>query len=373
MKQKVKDQIYLGLMYISSILACLVLGILICFITFNGLKVLNLDFIIKNPSNELYRYEPMINNFNKLISFRDSYDYNQEKVVILDKVDLTISKLYPKIKAGMIVERMVISNGEEEVIAGGIVDDDAISIENKLQQESTIIEISVKENTYGILGSIKTTLYLIILTIIIVVPLAVFGAIYLHEYAKKGIWKDFILRSINLLSGIPSIIFGLVAIKVIFPLTQVFNINTTSILLGALTLSIMVLPLVVTNTLESLNKVDLSLKQVSYALGANKWQTIYKLIIPEIFTGILNGVLLAISRIIGDSAALIYALGCVYVAKPNIFSQGTSLALQIYNIMSYENANYELACGIALVILVIMFILNISVKLLIKWYEDKRS
>lgn len=376
-----KDQCLLFLMYACSFIACLILSLVIYFVVSNGLKVISFDFIIQNPSHELIRYELNITDdylnddydSKWSLSLEDKTNYHQEEVVVIKAFDNDIWHNYPKLKEGMIVERIVLVSANQEIIAGKVVGDNADSLTNKLNQADMIVEISLKENTYGILGSIKTTIYLMILTLLFALPLGILGAIYLHEYAKDGLIKDLMLNCINLLSGIPSIIFGLVAIKVLFPIMQLFNVHTTSILLGALTLSVMVLPLIITNTLEALGKVDVSLKQASYALGASELQTLVKVIIPEILVGIVNGALLALSRVIADSAALICALGCVYVDKPNILSQGTSLALQIFNIMSYEDANYEVACGIALIILIMMLMLNLSVKMFIKYYENKRS
>ena len=138
-------------------------------------------------------------------------------------------------------------------------------------------------------------------------------------------------------------------------------------------MAIILLPTIIRSTEEALLVVPQSLRDASLSLGANQSQTIFKVILPCAVPGILTGVLLSIGRVIGESAALIYTMGTYVNDTPTLISQGTSLAVQIYNIMSSEQPNFELACAISIVILVFVLILNIAVKLLSKrfskaWY-----
>ena len=225
----------------------------------------------------------------------------------------------------------------------------------------------------GIRGSIITTLYLIVVSLLIALPLGIAAAIYLHEYAKPTRMTGFIRSAIEMLTGVPSIIFGLMGVAVLFPITQVFGATTTNILLGSLTMSVILLPTIIRSTEEALIVVPSSLRDASLSLGANQSQTIFKVVLPCAVPGILTGVLLSIGRIIGESAALIYAMGTYVNDTPELLSQGTSLAVHIYNIMSSEQPNFELASAISLVILIFVLVLNISIKLLSKrfnkaWY-----
>ena len=185
---------------------------------------------------------------------------------------------------------------------------------------------------------------------------------------------NMLLRSgIETLTGVPSIVFGLMGVTVLFPVTQVFGATTTSILLGGLTMAIILLPTIIRSTEEALLVVPQHLRDASLSVGANQSQTIFKIVLPCAVPGILTGVLLGIGRVIGESAALIYTMGTFINDSPTLLSQGTSLAVQIWSIMSGEQPNYELACAISIIILVFVLILNFAVKVISKrfskaWY-----
>ena len=149
--------------------------------------------------------------------------------------------------------------------------------------------------------------------------------------------------------------------------------DTTSILLGGLTMSIILLPTIIRSTEEALLVVPQHLRDASLSVGANQSQTIFKIVLPCAVPGILTGVLLGIGRVIGESAALIYTMGTFINDSPTLLSQGTSLAVQIWSIMSGEQPNYELACAISIIILFFVLILNFAVKIISKrfskaWY-----
>ena len=162
-------------------------------------------------------------------------------------------------------------------------------------------------------------------------------------------------------------------VTVLFPVTQLFGATTTSILLGGLTMSIILLPTIIRSTEEALLVVPQHLRDASLSVGANQSQTIFKIVLPCAVPGILTGVLLGIGRVIGESAALIYTMGTFINDSPTLLSQGTSLAVQIWSIMSGEQPNYELACAISIIILFFVLILNFAVKIISKrfskaWY-----
>ena len=207
----------------------------------------------------------------------------------------------------------------------------------------------------------------------IALPIGIASAVYLNEYAKKSKFNMLLRSGIETLTGVPSIVFGLMGVTVLFPVTQVFGATTTSILLGGLTMAIILLPTIIRSTEEALLVVPQHLRDASLSVGANQSQTIFKIVLPCAVPGILTGVLLGIGRVIGESAALIYTMGTFINDSPTLLSQGTSLAVQIWSIMSGEQPNYELACAISIIILVFVLILNFAVKVISKrfskaWY-----
>lgn len=215
----------------------------------------------------------------------------------------------------------------------------------------------------GIWGSLKATLMLIGLTLAIVLPVGISAAIYLNEVAKKNRLTSLIRTSIEMLAGVPSIIFGLVGLTMLFPITRLFGAGGQSILLGALTMSVVLLPVVIRQTEEALRVVPVGLRMGSLALGANLTQTIFKVVLPNALPGILSAALLSVSRIIGESAALIFTMSTVISDNPKMLQGATSLAVQIWAIMSSDNPNFELASAISIIILIIVLVLNITVKL----------
>ncbi|PKK40646.1 Phosphate transport system permease protein PstA [Clostridiaceae bacterium JG1575] len=216
----------------------------------------------------------------------------------------------------------------------------------------------------GIRGSILATLYLIALSLIFALPVGIAAAIYLNEYAKPGKITNLMRSSIEILSGVPSIIFGLMGVSVLFPITQLMGIHTISILLGALTMSVVLLPLIIRQTEESLKVVPIALRDASLSLGATQTQTIFRVVLPSALPGILTATLLSISRIIGESAALIYTMGTFIVDKPQLNQGATTLAVTIWSLMVGEQPNFELSSTISIIILAMVLILNITVKLI---------
>lgn len=229
--------------------------------------------------------------------------------------------------------------------------------------------VSLKDAYYqtsggGIRGSLTATLMLIGMTLLIALPLGIFAAVYLNEVAEKGRIVKLFRSSIELLSGVPSIIFGLVGITMLFPLTALLGINTMSILLGALTMSIILLPVIIRQTEEALRVVPDGLRMSSLSLGATRTQTIFRVVLPNALPGILSATLLSVSRIIGESAALIFTMGTAISDNPSVGSSGTTLAVQIWSIMSSDRPNFQLASAVSIIILVLVLILNITVKII---------
>lgn len=270
---------------------------------------------------------------------------------------------YFKIESGLYIEKIVLSN--EGISYYALSKDGAESMAHVLDQGTIINDMIVKKGGGGIRGSIVTTILLIGVTLLIALPLGIGTAIYLNEFAQKNKFTDFIISSIDMIGGVPSIIFGFFGMFVFIPLCNtLFRSNGGSILSGSLTLAIMLLPTIIKTVQENLKTIPQSYRSASLALGASKTQTIFRVILPNSLSGILTSTVLAIGRIIGESASLIFALGTVIKDKIVLNGSGTSLAVHIWVLMGGENPNFETSCSIAIVILVIVLLLNILVKFL---------
>lgn len=227
---------------------------------------------------------------------------------------------------------------------------------------------SVIDGTFGILGNIINTIYIIVITLLIATPIGVGSAIYLNEYAKPGKIVRLIEFTTETLSGIPSIIFGLFGM-VFFGTTLGFGY---SILTGSLTLTLMVLPLITRNTQEALKTVPASYRLGALGMGATKWYMIRTILLPSAMSGIVTGVILSIGRIVGESAALLFTAGSGYLLPKGanllqgytdkIFQSGGTLTIQMY--LSMSKAQYANAFGIAFVLIIIVLCINLLTKFL---------
>ena len=231
---------------------------------------------------------------------------------------------------------------------------------------------STIKGTFGIAGNIVNTLYIIILTLLIATPIGVGSAIYLNEYAKPGKIVRLIEFTTETLSGIPSIIFGLFGM-VFFGTTLGLGY---SILTGALTLTLtlMVLPLITRNTQEALKTVPATYRSGALGIGATKWYMIRTILLPSAMPGIITGIILAIGRIVGESAALLFTAGSGYLLPKTfagffkkIFESGGTLTIQLY--LSMSKAQYDAAFGIAAVLLIIVLFINLLTKILAKKFD----
>ncbi|MDF2484299.1 MAG: hypothetical protein K0R46_467 [Herbinix sp.] len=231
----------------------------------------------------------------------------------------------------------------------------------------TTVPSAIKE-TFGIAGNIVNTLYIIAITLAIAVPFGVGAAIYLNEYAKPGRIVSLIEFTTETLAGIPSIVFGLFG-YVFFGITLKLGY---SVLTGALTLSLMVLPLITRNTQEALKTVPATYRSGALGIGATKWYMIRTILLPSAMPGIITGIILSIGRIVGESAALLFTAGSGYLLPKlgqygeglieKVVQPGGTLTIQLF--LSMEKAQYDAAFGIALVLLVIVFGINMLTKYL---------
>ena len=225
------------------------------------------------------------------------------------------------------------------------------------------VQSSLK-GTFGILGNIINTIYIIVITLIIAAPIGIGSAIYLNEYAKPGKLVRTIEFTTEILSGIPSIIFGLVFFGMTLKLGY-------SVLTGSFTLTLMVLPLITRNTQEALKTVPDSYRSGALGIGATKWYMIRTILLPSAAPGILTGVILSIGRIVGESAALLFTAGSGFQLPKNLFgklfeSSGT-LTIQLY--LSMQKAKYDQAFGIAVVLLIIVLVINLLTRFLTNRFD----
>lgn len=270
-----------------------------------------------------------------------------------------------QIKSGMVIKRVqLIIDDKNEILT---YKDGAKLIVNKLELSSKINELYFCSLGGGFRGSLLSTIYLILLTLLFSLSLGIFVALYLANYAKENKFTKILRTLIDMISGIPSIIFGLVGVIIFIPIVSKFTpSNGLSIIAGALTMSIMLLPLIIKNVEDAINAIPKGYKMSSLALGASETQTTFKIILPNAINGILTSTLLSIGRIIGESAALIFVMGSAIQDKVSIFEGATTLSTHIWNVIAGENPNYSLACSISIVILIVVFILNLLVKLSMK-------
>jgi len=221
----------------------------------------------------------------------------------------------------------------------------------------------------GILPALIGSFFLILIVICVAFPLGVAAAIYLEEYASKGFWAHLIELNLLNLAGVPSVLYGILGLGIF-----VYYLSLgKSILSGGLTLALLVWPMIIIAAREAIRAVPHSLREASYSLGATKWQTIFYVVLPAAFPSLLTGVILAISRAIGEAAPLI-VVGAVAFASflPNsLLDTYTALPVQIYTWVSYPKKEFqELASAGIIVLLALTFLFN-GIAVYLRWRQQK--
>jgi len=221
---------------------------------------------------------------------------------------------------------------------------------------------SVLKGTDGILPAILNTLYVILLTLLIVLPLGVGAAVYLTEYATNRRLIEVIEFTNETLAGIPSIIYGLVGMLVF---SQALGFQTC-LLSGSLTLVVMNLPTIIRTTQESLKTVPQGYREGAMGLGAGKWHIIRTIVLPCSIDGIVTGCILAVGRIVGESAALLFTAGAAEVIANGVVkaytSNGATLSVLLY-LRAFEDGDFASAWGIGAVLLVLVLVINMAARL----------
>ena len=221
---------------------------------------------------------------------------------------------------------------------------------------------SVLRGTVGILPHIASTVYIILVSMVIVLPLGVGAAIYLTEYATNRRLAGLIEFAAETLTGIPSIIYGLVGMMVFLQLMGL----KAGILAGGLTLVVMILPTIIRTTQESLKTVPQSYREGALGLGAGKWHMIRTVVLPNAVDGIVTGCILAVGRIVGESAALLFTAGAAEVIAGSIAraytSNGATLSVLLY-LRAFEDGDFASAWGIGAVLLVLVLLIDLAARL----------
>lgn len=223
----------------------------------------------------------------------------------------------------------------------------------------------------GILPDILNTLYIVLAAILVVLPLGVGAAIYLTEYAKNKKLVAIIEYAAETLSGIPSIIYGLVGMLIF---VQFLSFGT-SLAAGALTLAVMNLPTVMRTTQESLKTIPQSYREGAFGLGAGKWRVVHTVVLPGCVDGIITGCILSVGRIMGESAALLFTAGFAHTLNgviEGLSSSGATLTVALY-VYAKEQGEFEVAFAIAAILMILTLIINLLASFVEKYYKKRRS
>lgn len=391
-----KDKILQILISLVSLIGLFVLVAVFGYVVKNGSNLLSFDLLAGDYYSEVYDAyydgEPTIENTfsapSKLnedeyfstrwgIALKDDVDNEGHHIILVTYVDVNspLVNLPDKnneestisVSNGMKLGKAIFISETGRYVAM-LPADGAENAASLFDGNPDIYNIILTTAGKGIRGSLITTLYLIGMTLIVALPLGVLTAIYLHEFAPKNNRVVNILRRmIEMLTGVPSIIYGLLGAAVFIPfVSSITSSEGGNLITGSLTLAVIILPVIISSTEETLKTIPDEYRHASLALGATKSQTTFKVILKSAIPGILSAVLLSIGRIIGESAALIYAVGTAIKDQIIITERSTSLAVHIWSVMAAEVPNFELASAISILILIIVFILNLVVKLTVK-------
>ena len=233
----------------------------------------------------------------------------------------------------------------------------------------------------GIAGNMVNTLYVVVLTLVIAIPAGVGAAVYLNEYAGKGRLVRGVSFAVDVLAGIPSVIFGLFGM-VFFGYAMGLGF---SLLSGALTLVLMILPLIVESTQAALQAVPQGYRQGALGMGAGKWELVRTILLPAAKNGIMSGIILSVGRIVGESAALLFTAGSARllprlgvglwgnaaVLRDKILEPGGTLTVELY--LQMQNGEYEAAFGIGCVLILLTFVMNLLLKLISRPRDSKNE
>lgn len=375
--RKWKDGIMQFAIYFSTIFTIGILAMILGFILYKGLPGIHMKFLTHMWENKTTFVEverkdnvPIREEQGVVKSLGIKIDLTEQGIVTIDKIDKNSTVKEGKDTKGNIYELKV---GDEI----GKVDttkldnmtlEEAVSV---LDEGNQMAKLKVTRPGGGILPMLVSTLYMILLALAIAAPIGILSAIYLNEYAKQGTLLKLIRFAIQNLAGIPSIIYGLFGMLFFVQMLKM----QYSIFAGACTISIILLPTIISTTEEALKAIPKTYRESSLGLGATKLQTNYKIVLPNALPGILVAIILSIGRIVGESAALILTAGTV-AQIPTAFTGSeagaATLTVKLYWILK-ETGDMQSACAIAIILLALIILLNIVSKIITKRFLAKNN
>lgn len=377
-KRKSYDTIWKSLIYLSTAITLLVLVVIIGFVLYKGLPGININFLTRQwddkttfvnvvPSREEGNEDNKEDNYISSLGITIKQDGESFVITNIDASSPVLEAKNLKDEEYKL-EKLDEITKVDSTNLNGLSLDEVVHLLDSLEGE---VRLKVTRPGGGIVPMLVSTIYIILLSLLISAPIGICSAIYLNEYAKPGKVLKLIRFAIQNLAGIPSIIYGLFGMLVFVRLLKM----EYSILAGSLTLSILLLPTIISTTEEALKEIPKAYRESSYGLGATKIQTISRVILPGALPGILVAVILSIGRIVGESAALIWTAGTVaQIPEALIGSKASSATLttKMYWLIK-ETADLEAASSIAVVLLALIILLNILSKVITRRFLKKRG
>ncbi|SHO52100.1 phosphate ABC transporter permease PstA [Anaerocolumna xylanovorans] len=372
--RKMKDGFLRSLIYLATAVTISILFIIIGFILYKGIPGINFNFLTRNWDNKT-TFVNVKADASKAGDGAEGYISSLGITVKEGDKNLVITKIE---KNSAVHKAVNMKNESYDLkkddtitkIGADNTEDLSYTDALKLLKDSDgTLRLKVTRPGGGIVPMFVSTIYIILLSLAIAGPIGISAAIYLNEYAKPGRILRSIRFAIQNLAGIPSIIYGLFGMLLF---VQTLKMQY-SILAGSLTLSILLLPTIISTTEEALKEIPRSYREGSYGLGATKLQTIAKIILPGALPGILVAVILSIGRIVGESAALIFTAGTVAQIPEGLIggkSSAATLTTKMYWLIK-ETGDLSSASSIAVVLLVLIILLNIASKMITRQFLKK--
>lgn len=362
MTAKNQDKVFKAIMLGCTILVISLLGLILGFVTVKGIGKIDKQFLLGDFDAKTVYVD--IENIDGLKIEVDVVNYDTKDYIEITKIEkqspvlkaISNNEYYP-LKKGDIIRRLDDKN------TVGISVEEYYTISASL---GSAVRLKITRPGEGIFPLIVNTVLMIGLSLLFALPISLFSAIYLAEYAKKGKLLNLIRFATSCLSGVPSIVFGLFGMLAFVSTLKL----GFSLLSGSLTLSIVLLPTLIGQSEEAIKRVPMTFKEGSLALGATKLQTIFRVILPNALSGMVVGVLLSIGRIVAESAALILTAGTVASIPKSALESASTLTVKAYAVAK-ETGDIRLACAMGIVTIVLIIIVNSSVKFTDKFDKMK--
>lgn len=375
--RKMKDIFLQALIYMSTAFTVLILVVILGFILYKGLPGINLRFLTRmwDAKTTFVVVEKSDKPIQKDVkgyvpSLSITVEMDDEGKVSIQNINadspvksaLNLKDDHYPVKKGDLITKV------DDLTLDKIDIEEAVAILDSIGDSA---KLKVVRPGGGIIPMLVSTVYMILLSLLISAPIGILSAIYLNEYAQAGKILNMIRFAIQNLAGIPSIIYGLFGMLVF---VQMMHMQY-SILAGALTLSIILLPTIITTTEEALKAIPNTYRQSSLGLGATKLQTNYKVVLPNALPGILVAIILSIGRIVGESAALLLTSGTIAQipsALTGTEAGAATLTTKLYWLIK-ESGDLSGASSIAIVLLVLIIVLNIMSKTITRRFMAKQG